>query len=247
MDPYEVISEAALQCRLCDDHPRIAELRKAGKFRYCWKPWRVSLPATVGQHGYEFLFIGMEPVSADLPPDGSEPQPGGFSEPLRFSIQLFLFGHGRQPTYLITNMARCSLPVTDARETRALRYQHCAAFLTREIHAAGPMVCLVSIGKEPQWFIESYRNDWYGDVQHIHRITHYANAANSHFERFATAHAAEYEVFKHDNRELYCQFRRGEGATRTQSQFAAEHDMRRIFKWRHELRAIRDCGVCRGR
>ena len=246
MDPYEAVSQAARQCRLCHDHPRIADLHKAGKFRYCWKPWRIPVATPIGLDGYQFLFIGMEPVSTDLPSEGSEPQPGGFNEPLRFAIQQFLFEHGRQPTYLITNMARCCLPVTDARATRALRYRHCATFLTHEIQAAGPKARLVSIGKEPQQFIELYRKDWYGGVsQHVHRVNHYANAANLHFARFAMTHAVEYETFKYDNREHYRHFLLAEGGSHADARSGSDHEMRRIFTYRHQLRAIRDCDCAR--
>lgn len=230
---YDALYRQVANCDHCCEDAKIRELHSKGEFKYRWEPWRVGAPP------YKLILIAMEPNSG-YEPNESYPQPGAFNEPLRFAVNCFLLPARQCEGYLITNLAKCSMPVHEARQTESYRYETCAPFLRSEIEYARPDSWLISIGKTPKDFVDAHRNLYGLDDRRIHCIRHYGFMNTNRFLKYAEAKSAEYEAFGKEHGPQYEAFLRGEGREDQARNFISnpDYDLSRIFKYSHQMTEI---------
>jgi hypothetical protein len=185
---------------------------------------------------FAYVLIAMEP-SLPVRLEEKYPQLGTFNGALQFAIRKFLVANDASPSYLITNMAKCSIAVSVAQKTRNDRWEACAWSVKEELKLAGAgsgRTCIIAIGREAQNFLQ--RHDPYPAVVggEVHYITHYSDWCNPIFGEFASEHAAEFREFCALYEETYRQFRSEPEFYERFDQVPAG-DLQRLFKWSHEM------------
>ncbi|MGH9450011.1 MAG: hypothetical protein ACRD11_05650 [Terriglobia bacterium] len=234
LDEYDRLYSDVRACKNCHNHELIRPLVPK-RFRFCWEPLRVR---AAPRGPFSFVFVAMEPFAANCPAD---PEPGWFNEPLRFAIDRFLFMDSEPRSFLITNMAKCSLPVDTARRTEGFRYEQCASFLASEIRYART-TRLVSIGRGPKRYLERF-HDRYGidaGVQ-IPWVLHYATLNNRRFSDWAHEHRTAFDAFVTEHSNEYETFLRNEGCSTQADAFLRrpDSDLYRIFRYSKDMSALR--------
>jgi len=206
---------------------------------YRWVPWGKGKPP------YKFVFVAMEPTSK-YDPSELYPQPGAFNEPLRFAIERFMFKPGEPVSYLITNMAKCSIKTGHAcNHTRELRYKNCARFLRTEVANAGSSSRVISIGKVPKESLEKDQ-DRYGLVLNgkpIPWVWHYGFFNTARFQKFARENESAYSKFRDQYVCEYEKFLCADRSVERANQFnqRPNGDLSRIFNYSCQMGKILDC------
>jgi uracil-DNA glycosylase len=228
-------------CEECRKGCGLIRRLKREDFGYHWEPyWR-------GQSPLQFVFLAWEPSFAAVKVTEKYPQVGFFNEPLHYAIRKFLLCD----RYLITNMAKCTIrtgPECDS--TREFRYTRCAGFLREEIDlaSAGGQPEFVAIGLKPWDFVRRHAELYPGLVGQcsVSTITHYAPVCNGHFKRFASENDEGFRGFCESVGEDYRRWLLN--AKRAGCDFGWHYDafeahpnqdLWRLFKWFHQMRAIK--------
>lgn len=160
-----------------------AEGGERERFQFDWWPY-----LGVDGQRIRYLFVAMEPSCAEGAPPS--PYPGLFNRPLLFAIEKYLCNEKEQDGYLITNLAKCSIPVRCAKTTEK-RYELCAPWLKEELKAidAEGVRFFFSIGKKPlERARDLLRRHLQNSELQVHYLMHYSNVAR----RWRKAKAVSY-------------------------------------------------------
>jgi hypothetical protein len=170
---------------------------------------------------------------------------GAVDVPLQFFIRSFLFKPSQQPSFLVTNMAKCSIATKLAHPTQTKRWKACFQFLTREFAAAraqGAEPIVISVGLAPKRFLEKNPDllQALSLKAGIHRITHYSPRNNARFSRFAAERKMQFDAFVERMRAPYETFIKSGDNGKFSSHWTEyerrpESDFQRLFKWKREL------------
>jgi len=229
--------EEFASCAKCREE--IVEIGRlpASEFAFHWKPYARRGPP------FKYVFLTWEPPSLTASDArGTGIEEGLVDVPLQFFVRTFLFAHPDDASFLITNMAKCSIKTDDiCQRTRDRRWHYCSCYLKRELLIARgcrSQFTLISVGLLPRRFLERRSAILEGvmDPHSIYRITHYSRRCEARFSTFAECQRHDFESFCDRFRPQYQNFIATGDNGNFRCHKTAIGDFQRMFKWRDELR-----------
>jgi hypothetical protein len=181
----------------------------------------------------------MEPSATGVREGDEYPQEGGFHAGLLFAIRKYLLSDPERESFLITNMAKCTIGGDLCKRTRSFRWNKCSRFLELEIdRAQEPTTQLISIGKAQISYLN--RNRAVRDRK-IHYVTHYSPQTRDNFCKYAEQRSDEFVAFCEEASEEFRVYLEHSNATYELRQLSTDSltSVARLFKWRDEMQQIK--------
>jgi hypothetical protein len=222
------------RCRQCrTEIPAISVLDERG-FIFDWLPFHCCNSDCV-----RLLALTMEPSDpgARQAPD---PVMGAF-RPLKYALRRLIVRPGEG--FMITPIAKCSLRVEMARETREARWVLCSPFLLEEIRTINDagLLCpdfgIVAVGDDPDGFLRKAPSMRHFSPRRLGKLTHYGAYRNGNGAfKVAEANKRAFALFVEEFEPDYCAFVREHVEWDwPMPEQELNRDMEIIFKWNRQM------------